>query len=136
MSVAWFSRLYRLNEAGRFDEAIAASTKFLSHRPKDYALHLQRGKALLSIGRLDEAQRHLDQAVLHSKGLAAWPWFYVAALHARRGQSATMFQTVDTAMRLDPTLGREFMKSPFFAVHWDTPSFRRLCDTRITAKSA
>ena len=75
MSVAWFSRLYQLNEAGQFDEVVAASTRYLAKRPKDYALHLQRAKALLSLGRLDEASVALDAAMKGSKGLAAWPWF-------------------------------------------------------------
>jgi len=118
MSVAWFTKLYRLNEAGRFDEAITASERFLAQRPKDYALHLQRAKALLSVGRLDEARTHLDAAVKFSKGLAAWPWFYRAALHARRGERRELRATLDTALRLDPKLKEELAQSPFFAAYW------------------
>ncbi len=126
MSVAWFSRLYRLNEAGRFDEAVSASKKYLAKRPKDYALHLQRAKALLSLGRLDEAGVHLDAAVNGSKGLAAWPWFYRAALHARNGERKAMYGAIETTLELDPRLTGEFEKSPFFAAHWASRPFRKL----------
>ena len=118
MSVAWFTRLYRLNEAGQFDEAIALSAKFLAQRPKDYALHLQRAKALLSTGRFDDASSHLDAAITLTKRLAAWPWFYQAALCARRGQRAPMFEAMSAALRIDPRLWPEFATSPFFAAFW------------------
>lgn len=126
MSVAWFSRLYRLNEAGRFDEVVTASKKYLAARPKDYALHLQRAKALLSLGRLDEASLHLDQAMKGSQGLAAWPWFYRAALHARNGERKAMYAAMQTTLGLDPTLSQEFERSPFFAAHWASRPFRAL----------
>ena len=126
MSVAWFSRLYRLNEAGKFDEVVTASKKYLVARPKDYALHLQRAKALLSLGRLDEANVHLDAAVSGSKGLAAWPWFYRAALHARNGERKAMYVAIQTTLRLDPKLVPDFERSPFFAAHWVSRPFRAL----------
>ena len=126
MSVAWFTRLYALNEAGRFDEALAASSRYLAKRPRDYALHLQRAKALLSLGQLDDAQVHLDAAVKWSKGLAAWPWFYRAALHARRGDRASMFEAIETALRLDAKLHDEFSRSPFFAAFWAARRFKAL----------
>ena len=124
MSVAWFSRLYRLNEAGKFDEAVKASKKYLAERPKDYALHLQRAKALLSLGMLEEASVHLDAAVTGSKGLAAWPWFYRAALHARNGERKAMYVAMQTTLRLDPRLVSDFEQSPFFAAHWTSRPFR------------
>lgn len=124
MSVAWFSRLYRLNDAGKFDEVVSASKKYLAERPRDYALHLQRAKALLSLGRLEEATQHLDSAVTNSKGLAAWPWFYRAALHARRGERKEMYDAIATTLRLDPKLAAEFLESPFFAAHWKSATFR------------
>jgi tetratricopeptide (TPR) repeat protein len=124
VSVAWFSRLYRLNDAGKFDEVVRASKKYLAERPKDYALHLQRAKALLSLGRLEEATQHLDSAVTNSKGLAAWPWFYRAALHARRGERKEMYRAIETTLRLDSKLAPEFLDSPFFAAHWKSATFR------------
>jgi tetratricopeptide (TPR) repeat protein len=126
VSVAWFSRLYALNEAGKFDEAVKISKKYLAARPKDYALHLQRAKALLSLGLLDEATVHLDAAVKGSKGLAAWPWFYRAALHARNGERKAMYVAIQTTLRLDPRLVPEFEQSPFFAAHWSSRPFRAL----------
>lgn len=130
MSVAWFSRLYRLNEAGRFDEVVTASEKYLAARPRDYALHLQRAKALLSLGRLEEAGVHLDAAVNGSKGLAAWPWFYRAALHARNGERKAMYGAIQTTLRLDPKLTSAFEHSPFFAAHWTSRPFRALLVSR------
>ncbi len=132
MSVAWFSRLYQLNEAGQFDEVVAASKRYLAKRPKDYALHLQRAKALLSLGRLDEASVALDAAMKGSKGLAAWPWFYRAALHARNGARHAMYEAMLTTLRLDPKLVGEFERSPFFAAHWSSRPFRSVL-TRRTA---
>ncbi|MFZ5446916.1 MAG: tetratricopeptide repeat protein [Myxococcota bacterium] len=126
MSVAWFTRLYELNEAGRFDEVIALSKRHLAARPKDYALHLQRAKALLALGHFDEARAHVDAAVKFSKALAAWPWFYRAALHARLGERAPMLEAIATALRLDPKLHDEFADSPWFAAAATTRAFRRL----------
>ncbi len=137
MSIAWFTRLYRLNEAGRFDEAVTASKRFLVERPKDYALHLQRAKALLSLGRLDEAGVHLDAAVKWSKGLAAWPWFYLAALHARLGRRVSMYEALDTALRLDPRLEGELAQSPFFAAYWSSRAFKaRVRPSRPSSRRA
>jgi tetratricopeptide (TPR) repeat protein len=126
VSVAWFTRLYELNEAGRFDEVVTLSKRYLAKRPKDYALHLQRAKALLSLGELDAAKEHLDASVKGSKGLAAWPWFYVSALHARRGEREPMFQAMETCLRLDPKLGAAFVESPFFAAFWRSTRFKQL----------
>jgi tetratricopeptide (TPR) repeat protein len=126
VSVAWFTRLYELNEAGRFDDVVRLSKGYLAKRPKDYALHLQRAKALLSLGELDEAGKHLDAAVKGSKGLAAWPWFYVSALHARRGERAPMYEAMETSLRLDANLADDFAASPFFAAFWRSARFKAL----------
>lgn len=126
MSVEWFTELYRLNELGGFDEVIAMSSDYLEKRPRDYALHLQRAKALLSVGRLDEAEVQLQSAVRYSKGLAAWPWFYRAALHARRGERQAMYSAIETTLRLDPKLAPDFMSSPFFAAHWASDVFQAI----------
>lgn len=136
MSVAWFSRLYRLNETGQFDEVVTVSKKYLAARPRDYALHLQRAKALLSLGRLEEATVHLDAAVKGSKGLAAWPWFYRAALHARNGERKAMYGAMETTLRLDGSLVAEFERSPFFAAHWGSRPFRAVLNRRARPGSA
>ncbi len=104
MSVAWFTALYRLNEAGRFAEALARSDAYLGQRPRDYALHLQRARALVGLGQLDEAAVHLDAAVTHSQGLAAWPYFYRATLHALAGRRARAKADLARAVTLDPSL--------------------------------
>lgn len=126
MSVSWFTRLFALNEAGRYDEVIALSKRHLVARPKDYALHLQRAKALLALGHFDDARAHVDAAVKYSKGLAAWPWFYRAALHARLGEREEMLAAVATALRLDGKLRDEFAASPWFAAAAKGRAFRQL----------
>jgi tetratricopeptide (TPR) repeat protein len=130
VSVAWFTRLYELNEAGRFDEVVVASQRYLAKRPKDYALHLQRAKALLSLGQLDDARVHLDAAIKHSKGLAAWPWFYRAALHARLGEREPMYEALELTLQLDPRLQHDLAGSPFFAAYWGTRRFKALLVSR------
>lgn len=126
MSVAWFTRLYRLNDTGRYDEAAALSARYLKKRPRDYALHLQRAKALLSLGELEAARTHLDAAVQWSKGLAAWPWFYRAGLHARLGERKAMYVALETAVRLDGRLRDACRENPLFAAHWAATTFKRL----------
>lgn len=126
MSVAWFTRLYRLNDAGKFQEAADAARRYLKKRPRDYALHLQCGKALLALGALDEAEAHLRDSLKHSGGLAAWPWFYVAALHARRGERALLLEAVEAAVRRDAQVGPAFLESPFFAAWTKNRRFRAL----------
>lgn len=132
MSVAWFTRLYELNEAGKFDEVVGLSKRYLARRPKDYALHLQRAKALLALGWLEEARAHLEAAVKHSRGLAAWPWFYRAALHARLGEGEAMYEALELTLRLDPKLGAQLAHSPFFAAHWASRRFKALVASRAT----
>lgn len=126
MSVAWFSELHALNEAGRFDEVVDRAAKYVRARPKDYALRLQVGKALLSLGRLKEARAQLDAAVKHSKGLAAWPWFYVAAVHARTGETEPMFTALEHAQAIDKKLGAAAYESPWFAAFWKAKRFQAL----------
>lgn len=104
MSVAWFTELYRLNEAGRFADALRRSDRYLGQRPRDYALHLQRARALVGLGQLEEAEVHLDAAVTHSEGLAAWPFFYRATLHALAGRRARAKADLVRAVALDPAL--------------------------------
>lgn len=104
MSVAWFTELYRLNEAGRFADALRKSDRYLGQRPRDYALHLQRARALVGLGQLEEAEVHLDAAVTHSEGLAAWPFFYRATLHALAGRRARAKADLARAVTLDPAL--------------------------------
>lgn len=126
MSVAWFTRLHELNEAGRFEEVVKLSAKFIAARPRDYALRLQTGKALLSLGELKAARAQLDAAVKHSKGLAAWPWFYVAAVHARTGETAQMFTALERAQAIDKKLARAAYDSPWFAAFWHSTRFQDL----------
>lgn len=104
MSVAWFTELYRLNEAGRFADALRKSDRYLGQRPRDYALHLQRARALVGLGQLGEAEVHLDAAVTHSEGLAAWPYFYRATLHALAGRATRARADLKRAVLLDPRL--------------------------------
>lgn len=106
MSVSWFAALYRLNEAGRFAEALRRSDAWLGKRPRDYVLHLQRARALVGLGRLDEALIHLDAAVTHSQGLAAWPFFYRATLHALAGRPGKARLDLRRAVGLDASLAR------------------------------
>lgn len=106
MSVAWFTELYRLNEAGRFADALRKSDRYLGQRPRDYALHLQRARALVGLGQLEEAEVHLDAAVTHSEGLAAWPFFYRATLHALAGRRARAKADLARAVALDPALAQ------------------------------
>lgn len=126
MSVAWFTKLHELNEAGRFEEVVKASAKFIAARPKDYALRLQTGKALLSLGELKAAREQLDEAVKYSKGLAAWPWFYVAAVHARTGETELMFRALERAQAIDKKLASAAYESPWFAAFWKSKRFQNL----------
>ncbi len=126
MSVAWFTKLHGLNEAGRFEDVVTQSVKFIAARPKDYALRLQVGKALLSLGRLKEAAAQLNEAVKHSKGLAAWPWFYVAAVHARAGDKAAMFDALERALHIDRKLASAARETPWFAAFWNVKRFEAL----------
>ncbi|MFO0597528.1 MAG: tetratricopeptide repeat protein [Myxococcaceae bacterium] len=137
MSIAWLTKLYRLNDAGRFDAAIKASAGFLKKRPKDWALHLQRGKALVSVGQFDDARTHLDRAIELSKGLAAWPWFYRAALHARLGDRPSGLADLTRALRLDGKLAPHAAQSPFFVTWAKWRPFRALGLPKIsdTARS-
>lgn len=118
--------LHGLNEAGRFEDVVTQSAKFIKARPKDYALRLQVGKALLSLGRLKDASAQLNEAVKHSKGLAAWPWFYVAAVHARAGEKAAMFDALERALLIDRKLASAARETPWFAAFWKTPRFQSL----------
>jgi tetratricopeptide (TPR) repeat protein len=134
VSIEWITKLYQLNEAGRFHDALTASKRFVAARPKDYALQLQRAKALLFLGQFDEAEKHLEQAIACSKGLAAWPWFYRAALHARLGEQTAMFAAMDACLRISPKIAPEFLRSPFFAGHWTSDRFQmRLKSVERTA---
>lgn len=126
MSVAWFSKLHELNEAGRFEEVVKLSAKFIKARPKDYALRLQTGKALLSLGELSDARVQLDESVKSSKGLAAWPWFYLAAVHARTGETELMFTALERAHAIDKKLGAAAYESPWFAAFWKSKRFQNL----------
>lgn len=126
MSVAWITKLYALNEAGKFDAAIKAAKGFVKKRPKDWAVRLQYAKALLSIGELDACAVELALAHRLTRGRAAWPWFYEAALHARRGERTRAFRTLESAIRLDPRLGAEALASPFFAAFRTSRVFKKL----------
>ena len=135
MSVAWFTRLYRLNDAGKFEEAAAAARRYLKDRPRDYALHLQCGKALLSLGELDAARLHLEASRDHSGGLAAWPWFYLAALHARLGERKELFAAIEVTLQRDPALASAFLESPFFAAWHENRRFRSLVAPRVNPRT-
>ncbi len=126
MSVAWFSKLYALNQAGKFDAAIKAAKGFVKKRPKDWAVRLQYAKALLSVGELDACAAELELAQKLTKGRAAWPWFYQAALHARRGERTRAFRALEAAIHLDARLGAEALASPFFAAFHTSRVFKKL----------
>ena len=69
-----------------------------------------------------------------SKGVAAWPWFYRATLHARNGERKAMYVAMQTALRLDPRLVTDFEQSPFFAAHWTSRPFRAALSMKVKAR--
>ena len=121
MSVEWLLKLHALNEAGRFDEVLREAKPIAEKRPRDYAVRLQVGRALVALGELKRAKTELDAAVKYSKGLAAWPWFYVAALHARSGEKPAMTAALNRALAIDPKIENAIRTSPWFAAHLPLP---------------
>ena len=118
MSVEWLLELHALNEAGRFDEVIRRSKPILESRPRDYAVRLQVGRALVALGELKRAKTELLASVKLSKGLAAWPWFYLAAMHARSGAKTEMMSSLNRALAIDPKIEKSIRTSPWFAAHF------------------
>ena len=137
VSVAWFSRLYRLNEAGRFDEVVTASKKYLVARPKDYALHLQRAKALLSLGASRKRALHLDAG--GDAARRAWP-------PGRGSTGPRSMRGMESARRCTgrcrrrcasiPGWSRSSSSSPFFAAHWTSRPFRAVLNRSTRPGSA
>ncbi len=121
MSVEWLLKLHALNEAGRFDEVVRRAKPILESRPRDYAVRLQVGRALVALGELKRAKTELLASVKLSKGLAAWPWFYLAALHARSGSKTEMTAALNRALAIDPKIEKAIRTSPWFAAHFPPP---------------
>jgi predicted Zn-dependent protease len=117
VSVEWLLKLHALNEAGRFDEVVRQAKLILESRPRDYAVRLQVGRALVALGELKRAKTELLASVKHSKGLAAWPWFYLAALHARSGAKVEMTSALNRALAIDPKIESSIRNTPWFAAY-------------------
>lgn len=117
MSVEWLLELHALNEAGRFDDVVRRAKPMLASRPRDYAVRLQVGRALVALGDLKRAKTELLASVKYSKGLAAWPWFYLAALHARSGSKTEMTAALNRALAIDPKVENAVRHTPWFAAY-------------------
>jgi tetratricopeptide (TPR) repeat protein len=61
--LAWSSRGFRLNNLGRYDEAIASYDKAIEFKPNDPKAWNNRGFSLNNLGRYDEAIASYDKAI-------------------------------------------------------------------------
>ncbi|MFP6612981.1 MAG: tetratricopeptide repeat protein [Pirellulales bacterium] len=69
----WFDEALRHEEAGQFDEALAAYRVVAQDDPDDPVLHFNLGNVLYSDGKLNEAVEHFRKAVeLDSSYVEAW----------------------------------------------------------------
>jgi tetratricopeptide (TPR) repeat protein len=84
-SIAFAALAEEYRKQGRFDEAIATCTAGLTRHPAYLSAHVTLGRALLEIGRFDEAQEELEHVLrIAPENLAAIRG--LAEIHHRKGQ--------------------------------------------------
>ena len=83
-SIAFAALAEEYRRAGRFEEAIATCATGLQRHPSYLSAHVTRGRALLEVGRYEEAQQELEHVLkLAPENLAAIRG--LAEIHHRRG---------------------------------------------------
>ena len=86
-SIAFAALAEEYRRAGRFEEAIAACTAGLVRHPAYLSAHVTLGRALLEVGRFEDAREELEHVLrLAPENLAAIRG--LAEIHHRRGDDA------------------------------------------------
>jgi hypothetical protein len=84
-SIAFAALAEEYRKAGRFDEAIATCTAGLQRHPAYLSAHVTLGRALIEVGRYDEAREELEHVLrVAPENLAAIRG--LAEIHHRRGE--------------------------------------------------
>jgi tetratricopeptide (TPR) repeat protein len=84
-SIAFAALAEEYRRAGRFDEAIATCTAGLQRHPAYLSAHVTLGRALIEVGRYDEAREELEHVLrVAPENLAAIRG--LAEIHHRRGE--------------------------------------------------
>ncbi len=92
---------FRLLQAGRAQEALAAAARIARKDPENARVHLVTGIALRMLGRMDEARVALEHATaLDPKDAGAA--FELGVLHAQRGDSRGALVQFERAAELKP----------------------------------
>lgn len=84
-SIAFAALAEEFRKLGRYEEAIATCTAGLQRHPAYLSAHVTLGRALLEVGRFDEAQEELEHVLrVAPENLAAIRG--LAEIHHRRGE--------------------------------------------------
>lgn len=107
---------------GNHVDALAAIERAIALDETSAARWLHRGQLLVELGRLDEAERAFDRAVLEEQDLDV-AMVERAALEARRGRADAAADWLTKAIRLEPTHRRRLADDPRFAPVREHPAF-------------
>lgn len=110
---------------GNQADALTAVEQGLALDDTSAARWLHRGRLLLELGRLDEAARAFDRALLEEQDLDL-AMVDRAALEARRGKAETAADWLTKAIRLDPGHRLRAASDPRFASVRSHPAFVEL----------
>ena len=86
-SIAFAQLAEEYRRIGEFDQAVRVSSRGLILHPDYLAARVTRGRALVALGRLDDAQADLEQ-VVHAAPDKLAAARALAELHQRRGSSS------------------------------------------------
>lgn len=100
-SIAFAALAEEYRKAGRFEEAIDSCTAGLQRHPAYLSAHVTLGRALLEVGRYDEAQEELEHVLrVAPENLAAIRG--LAEIHHRRGELPEVHEPLGEATPAAP----------------------------------
>ena len=71
-AIGWFNQAECLSKAGRFEDAVTSAERALSIDPRHVNAMMCKGVALASLGEIEAAQQHVDEAFRIDPGIAGY----------------------------------------------------------------
>lgn len=87
---------------GQLDEALRINTRAVARKPDDPLAHSQLGMAYLFLNRLDNAERHLREAVKLDPRHFSHPQLHLAEVYRRRGETRNAAAQLESFLRHHP----------------------------------
>ncbi len=87
---------------GKFKESLSVNERAVQLRPGDALAHSQLGQSYFQLGELDQAEKHLKQAIALDPNHFSFPQLFLVGIYVRRRQFDAAVAEINQFLKLHP----------------------------------